>query len=443
MKKIFFAILVTFIAVDAFAQSNYQPSAENLQARKWFDSARFGMFIHWGAFSVPGDGEWVMNNRNIQVNEYKRLMQIFDPFDFDAHKWVSTAKNAGMQYITLITRHHDGFSDFDTKQSDWKITNTHWGKDAVKLIADECHKQGIKLFVYYSLLDWYREDYPHETGRTGQGTGRTGKGNYASYLQFMKNQLTELLTNYGEIAGVWFDGYWDQTAPEGAVDRGSRIDWKLDEIYALIHKLQPQCLIGNNHHLAPFPGEDFQMFERDLPGENNSGLSFQEASTKMPLETCETLNNSWGFNITDRNYKPVAELIHLLVKDAALGANLLLNIGPLPNGDIQPEFSERLNAMGEWLKIYGPTVYGTHAGFMKPQYWGAVTEKDNKVFLHIFKSDGNKLFLKVPYKIKSVKLFAGEKPLKFQMLQDDYLMIDLKNVDINSIDTVVEIETTK
>ena len=443
MKKLIVSSIILFFSVCAFSQTNYFPSPENLQARRWFDSARFGMFIHWGAFSVPGDGEWVMNNRNIRVDEYKRLQQIFNPVDFDAKKWVGTAKNAGMQYITLITRHHDGFSDWDTKQSDWKITNTHWGKDAVKLIADECHKQGIKLFVYYSLLDWYREDYPHETGRTGQGTGRTGKGNYESYLQFMKNQLTELLTNYGGIAGVWFDGYWDQTAPEGATDRSPRINWRLDEIYSLIHKLQPQCLIGNNHHMTPFPGEDFQMFEQDLPGENKSGLSYQEVSTKMPLESCVTMNDSWGFNIVDRNYKSAKDLIHLLVKDAGLGANLLLNIGPLPNGDIQPEFTDRLSAIGEWLKIYGPTVYGTHAGFIKPQDWGVVTEKGNKAYLHIFKTDGDKFFIKLPYKIKYAKLFADNKLLKFQSLPDNYVMIDLKDAEKSTLDIVVEIEAMK
>ncbi len=275
-----------------------------------------------------------------------------------------------MQYITLITRHHDGFSDWDTKQSDWKITKTPWGKDAVKLLADECHRQGIKLFVYYSLLDWYRDDYPWKTGRVGQGTGRKGVPNYESSLAFMKNQLTELLTNYGEIGGVWFDGYWDQTAAEGAADLSPRINWKLEEIYALIHKLQPQCLIGNNHHQTPFAGEDFQMFEKDLPGENKGGLSYQKVSDIMPKETCETINDSWGFNITDRNYKSLKTLIDLLVRDAGYGANLLLNIGPLPDGTIQLDFTERLAGMGEWLKKNGETIYGTHAGYMKPQPWG-------------------------------------------------------------------------
>jgi alpha-L-fucosidase len=442
MKKTFLLSFILCLALACFSQANYTPSPENLQARKWFDSARFGMFIHWGAFSVPGAGEWVMNNRNIKVDDYKQLLHIFDPVEFDAQKWVAAAKNAGMQYITLITRHHDGFSNWDTKESDWKITNTHWGKDAVRLLADECHKQGIKLFVYYSLLDWYREDYPHETGRTGQGTGRKGKGDYAHYLQFMKNQLTELLTNYGEIGGVWFDGYWDQTNPEGSENRSPRIDWKLDEIYALIHKLQPQCLIGNNHHMTPFPGEDFQMFEQDLPGENKSGLSFQEISTKMPLESCITMNNSWGFNITDDDYKSTKELIHLLVKNAALGSNLLLNIGPLPNGAIQPAFTERLNAMGDWLKTYGSTIYGSSQGFMKPQNWGAITQKGNKIYLHLFKYDEDYFFIKIPSKTKMVKEFVNGKTLKFQSLKDNYIMIDLKGVQKNDIDTVIELEVT-
>src|SRR5665213_41341 len=284
MKIIFICLLTMISIINSYAQS-YTPSPANIAERSQFQDDKLGLFIHWGVFSILGDAEWVMNNQNISVKDYTRLMGFFNPTQFDAHTWVSMAKNAGMKYITLITRHHDGFSMWATKYSDFNIMNTPYKKDIVKLIADECHKQGIQLFLYYSLLDWRREDYPHETGRTGQGTDRIGNGDYASYLQFMKNQLTELLTNYGTIAGIWFDGYWDQTPPEGATDRTSRINWRLDEIYSLIHKLQPQCLIGNNHHLTPFPGEDFQMFEKDLPGQNRSGLSFQQPSQQLPLET--------------------------------------------------------------------------------------------------------------------------------------------------------------
>ncbi len=432
--RLFFFIFLLF-SFTMQAQTNPGPDAAT---RHWFDSARFGMFIHWGVSSVLGQGEWVMNNRNIQVHEYNRLLRIFNPIYFDAQKWVSTAKNAGMQYITLITRHHDGFSLWDTKQSDWKITNTPYGKDIVKQIADECHRQGMKLFFYYSLLDWYRSDYQYETGRTGKGTGRTAKSDWSSYINFMKAQLTELLTNYGPVAGIWFDGHWDQLDNDHDKGQQSKVDWHYDEIYGLIHRLQPNCMIGNNHHLTPLPGEDFQMFEKDLPGENTTGFGGASISA-LPLETCETINDSWGFNISDRKYKSPRALIHYLVRAAGNGANFLLNIGPLPNGEIQPEFTERLDTMGKWLNQYGPTIYGTRRGFIRPQPWGAVTEKDNKVYIHLLEAADEKLFLKVPYKIRTVKTYGGLQPVKFQALPDNYLMIDLKDLPRQEFDTVLEL----
>jgi len=414
MKKLTLICLVLLIALQLKAQ-DYIPTASNLKQRAWFNDARFGLFIHWGPFSIPGSGEWVMNERKLNVHNYTNLKDFFNPIEFNAEQWVSMAKNAGMKYITLITRHHDGFSMWDTKYSDFNIMNTPYKKDIVKMMADECHKQGIKLYLYYSLLDWRREDYPHETGRTGQNSGRTGKGYYESYLQFMKNQLTELLTNYGEIGGIWFDGHWDQTEPEGSKDRTSRIDWKYNEIYGLIHKLQPQCMIGNNHHLTPFAGEDFQMFERDLPGENKSGLSFQKASDKLPLETCETISNSWGYNLSDTYYKSNKELVHMLVKAASLGSNLLLNIGPMPNGKIQPEFQDRLTGLGDWLKIYGESIYGTKAGFIKPQTWGSITQSDNKIYIHLIDGKTATLDLEnVPVKkIKKAYLLKDKSPVNY------------------------------
>ncbi|CAH0202356.1 hypothetical protein SRABI27_01776 [Pedobacter sp. Bi27] len=414
MKKILLLCFFGFVAFNVSAQT-YSPSPSNIESRKWFNDARFGLFIHWGPFSIPGSGEWVMNERKLNVHNYTNLKDFFNPVEFNAEQWVSMAKNAGMKYITLITRHHDGFSMWDTKYSDFNIMNTPYKKDIVKMMADECHKQGIKLYLYYSLLDWRREDYPHETGRTGQNSGRTGKGDYASYLQFMKNQLTELLTNYGEIGGIWFDGHWDQTEPEGSKDRTSRIDWKYNEIYGLIHKLQPQCMIGNNHHLTPFAGEDFQMFERDLPGENKSGLSFQKASDKLPLETCETISNSWGYNLSDTYYKTNKELVHMLVKAASLGSNLLLNIGPMPSGKIQPEFQDRLVGLGDWLKVYGESIYGTKAGFIKPQAWGSITQSDKKVYIHLVDGKTTTLNLEnVPLKkIKKAYLLKDKSPVNY------------------------------
>lgn len=439
MKQPLALLLCILLSAGAFAQT-YTPTADNLKSREWFNNARFGLFIHWGPFSIPGSGEWVMNERGITVKNYTRLMDFFNPIDFNAEQWVSMAKNAGMKYITLITRHHDGFSMWDTKYSDFNIMHTPYKKDIVKMLADECHKQGIKLYLYYSLLDWRRDDYPHETGRTGQKSGRKGKGNYDSYLQFMKNQLTELLSNYGEISGIWFDGHWDQTAPEGAADRSSRINWHYDEIYGLIHKLQPQCMIGNNHHLTPFPGEDFQMFERDLPGENKSGLSFQEAS-RLPLETCETMNGSWGFNITDTNYKSAKKVIHYLINAAGRNANLLLNVGPMPNGKIQPEFTDTLVATGEWLKEYGQTIYNTTGNVTAPQKWGVVTAKNKTWYAHIMNEpEGNTIVIPLTKeKVNNVTLFPGNTKIKFKQ-QDGGVAIMLDGVPMEDIDTVVRID---
>lgn len=441
MKNIFL-LLICFLCIRSIYAQEYTPSKENLEARNWFDSARFGMFIHWGASSVLGHGEWVMNQRNIRVPEYQRLQQIFNPIGFDAKKWVSTAKNAGMHYITLITRHHDGFSLWDTKHSDWKITNTPYGKDIVKQIAEECRNQGIKLFFYYSLLDWYRTDYQYETGRTGKGTGRTEKSDWNSYINFMKAQLTELLTDYGPVGGIWFDGHWDQLENDHDKSNKSKVDWKYDEIYSLIHKLQPSAMIGNNHHLMPLPGEDFQMFEKDLPGANTTGFGGQAVTNKMPLETCETINDSWGFNITDRNHKSTKALVQYLVKAAGYGANFLLNIGPMPDGTIQPEFTERLNGMGEWLKRNGQTIYGTKGGFIKPQSWGAITEKGNKVYIHLLDKQ-DKMLMQVPYKIKSAKEFANGKSVRMEALKDGYVVLDTRGIEVQEFDTILELEVVK
>jgi alpha-L-fucosidase len=442
MKKICFALIClgSFLVIRA---QSYTPSPENLQARKEFQDMKFGMFIHWGASSVLGSGEWVMNNRNIRVDEYSNLLRVFNPIDFNAKEWVATAKNAGMQYITFITRHHDGFSNWDTKQSDWKITNTPYGKDALKQLADECHKQGIKLFCYYSLLDWYRSDYQYETGKTGKGTGRTQKSNWASYINFMKAQLTELLTNYGEISGIWFDGHWDQLDNDHDKSLQSKVNWHYDEIYSLIHKLQPKCLISNNHHLAPIPGEDFQAFEKDLPGENTTGFGGASVS-KLPLETCETMNDAWGYNMTDRKFKSVPTLIRYMVNAAGRNANFLLNIGPKPNGVIQREFTDTLALIGKWMQANGATIYGTRGAITPEQEWGVVTGKDKILYVHILrpgKLNGSYVFVPgVKANVSSAVAFQNKSTLKFRQVPEG-IFVYLDGVAMDKTDTILQLNT--
>ena len=437
MKKII-SLFFSVCALLTNAQT-YTPTPANLAARKQFQDMKFGMFIHWGASSVLGSGEWVMNNRNIRVKEYQNLQRVFNPIDFDAKAWVDAAQGAGMNYITIITRHHDGFSNWDTRESDWKITRTPYGKDALKQLADECHKRGMKIFFYYSLLDWYRSDYQYETGKTGKGTGRTAKSDWNSYIRFMKAQLTELLTQYGEVSGIWFDGHWDQLDNDVDKTLSSKVNWHYDEIYDLIHRLQPACMIGNNHHLLPLPGEDFQMFEKDLPGNNTTGFGGADIST-LPLETCETMNDSWGYNITDRKYKSVPALIHYMVKAAAHDANFLLNVGPMPTGKIQQEFTDTLAAMGKWMQKNSSSIYGTRGNIIPPQDWGVVTGKDKTFYIHILKSTG------LPYvfipglkaTILSAQQLVGGKKVRFQQ-QAEGVFVYLEGISIDAIDTIIQL----
>ena len=366
-------IIVLTPVTRGSAQTGYNPSAENLAARQWFQDAKFGMFIHWGVYSVLGDGEWVMNNKKIPVSEYEKLPPQFNPVNFNAAEWVSVAKAAGMKYITITSKHHDGFAMFDSKVSGYDIVDrTPYHKDVIRMLADECHKQGIKLFFYYSELDWHNPDY-YPRGRTGRDAGRPETGEWQRYLDYMNGQLRELLTNYGEIGGIWFDGWWDR--PDA--------DWQLAKTYSLIHSLQAAVLVGNNHHRRPFAGEDFQMFEKDLPGKKTAEFNKDSEVGTLPLETCETMNHSWGYNQNDKNFKSTRQLVQYLVNAAGANANFLLNVGPRPDGTIQPEFVSGLKDMGSWLAKNGEAIYGTRGGPITPRPWGVTTQKGNKIYVHI------------------------------------------------------------
>lgn len=246
----------------------------------------------------------------------------------------------------------------------------------------------------------------------------------------MNNQLTELLTNYGPIGAIWFDGWWDQ-------DINPDFDWELPEQYALIHRLQPACLVGNNHHQTPFAGEDIQIFERDLPGENTAGLSGQSVS-HLPLETCETMNGMWGYKITDQNYKSTKTLIHYLVKAAGKDANLLMNIGPQPDGELPEVLVQRLKEVGEWMSKYGETIYGTRGGLVAPHDWGVTTQKGNKLYVHILNLQDKALFLPiVDKKVKKAVVFADKTPVRFTKNKEG-IVLELAKVPTD-VDYVVEL----
>jgi alpha-L-fucosidase len=386
-------------------QADYSPSRSNLEARKWFQDAKFGIFLHWGLYSELGGAgksglaEWIMNDAQIPVRKYERLAQFFNPSRFDADAWVSSFKAAGARYIVITSKHHDGFAMFHSQVSRYNIVDaTPFKRDPIKELATACQQQGIKLFLYYSQLDWHSTDY-FPRGATGQFAGRPNSGDWNRYLEYQDAQLRELLTNYGPIGGIWLDGWWDQ---QGTTQQGR---WQLDRTYRVIHNLQPSTLIVNNHHQKPFPGEDYQTFERDLPDDSSTG--FEQASVgSLPLEMSETMNGSWGFNLTDDIYKSSETLVRTMVGAAGRGANFLLNTGPMPNGEIQPENLKTLSEIGAWLKIYGRSIYGSRAGPVSPRPWGVTTRVDGVIYIHILDWRDDRLFVPISTPVKRASLLG-------------------------------------
>jgi len=243
-------------------------------------------------------------------------------------------------------------------------------------------------------------------------------------------QLRELLTNYGEIGGIWFDGMWDK--PDA--------DWHLTRTYGLIHQLQPKALVGSNHHKNPFPGEDFQMFEKDLPGGHTTGFNQDQGVSVLPLETCETMNDSWGFRITDDQYKSTGDLIRYLVRAAGLNANFLLNVGPMPNGEIQPEFVQRLTEMGKWTKQYGESIYGTRGGPVAAGPWGVTTQRGSTIYVHVL--DWNQPVLAlggIPHGVRSAKLLRDGSSVEFSTVKGG-LVLKLPEAQPEEVDRVIVLE---
>ncbi len=414
------------LLVPLLHAEDYQPAPENLRAREWFQDARFGLFIHWGVYSVRGEGEWVMNQKGIPIAEYEKLAPQFNPVDFDPAAWVKMAKDAGMRYITITSKHHDGFAMWHTKQTPWNIVDaTPYKQDILKLLADECHRQGMPLFFYHSQLDWHHPDY-FPRGGTGKTAGRPESGDFNRYLDYMDAQLTELLTGYGPVAGIWFDGMWDKRDA----------DWRLARTYGLIHRLQPAALVGSNHHLAPKPGEDFQMFEKDLPGGNTSGFSGDSKIGRLPLETCETINGAWGYNKSDKKLKSTRELVHYLVRAAGHNSNFLLNVGPMPDGRIQPEFTERLAEMGAWLRSHGTAIYGTRGGPVAPRSWGVSTQSATQVFVHILDWPDELLPVPAAGLGKNPRFLASGQPVQVTTVNSS-LVLHLPPAAREPIDTIV------
>jgi len=369
---------------------------------EWFQDSRFGMFIHWGLYSIFAKGEWVMHFDHIEPAEYEKLAFKFNPTGFNADEWVSLAADAGQKYMVITSRHHDGFSMFDTALSPFKVTNTPFRRDPLAELAQACRKNGrVKLGFYVSLLDWRHPAY-----RFRKESGLA----WSDYLGFLHGQVAELCANYGDIACIWFDGEWPGNPiytehPYFAAGG----DFQYQKLYDSIHLAQPDAIVINNRHTAPLPGEDVQPFEQDLPGSNSAGWNTGEISP-LPLETCLTINDSWGWSDGDTNLKTVPYLIQTLARAASSGANLLLNVGPTPEGIINPDQAERLRGIGNWLKKNGESIYGTRKGAFVPSTRTVSTRRGDTHYIHDLLHESERIKIKGgPASLTRAELLDGTK----------------------------------
>ncbi len=403
-----------------------QASAEGLNA---FLDKRFGMFIHWGLYSLIGRGEWVMHHERIPVHEYEKLVLSFNPTRFDADEWASVAADAGQKYMIITSRHHDGFSMYDTALSDYKVTKTPFRRDPIQELADACARRGVQLGFYSSLLDWHHPAY-----RFRETSGLA----WEDYLEFLHGQVRELCTRFGEIACIWFDGDW----PRHAIDDTNRYflaggSFEYEKLYGMIHELQPKAVVINNRHEQPIPGEDVQGFEQDLPGENTAGFNTTQVYD-LPLEVCMTINDNWGVHCADDNHKSTRRLAQTLIKSAGMGANYLLNVGPTAEGEILPEHATRLREVGEWLQRNGESIYGTRAGVIYGR--GVTSTRSGEThYAHLLEYSSDVAALcGVPEGVSSARLLEGD---KLKMLRaGDEVRVTVPAWMRDPLDTVVVLE---
>ena len=371
----------------------WQAGAEKEEAQRtaWYREAKFGMFIHWGPYSLASvEASWPImepeSHWSISEGEYVSLFKRFNPEKYDPKTWVDLAREAGQRYVVFTTKHHDGFCMFDSALTDYKVTNTPYGKDATALLAKAAHDAGMPLGFYYSPPDMHHPGY-RDISKPVRDTwhGESMRPGWASYLNYMEGQLRELLTQYGPVAVIWFDGLEHPEKFEG------------QRFLKLIHELQPATLVNNRLGLSGdfatpeqtipdrIPTKSAAQKSEDIEVPHGPGPAPMPASRDFQLwETCMTINDTWAYNKNDRKFKSVQELIRDLVNVASKGGNFLLDVGPTSEGTIQPEFVERLQAIGKWMKVNGDSIYGTTYGPWQNLPFGKTTAKGQIVYLHVF-----------------------------------------------------------
>jgi alpha-L-fucosidase len=430
------------------AQASQETASQRDARMAWWRDARFGMFIHWGLYAVPaGDyngkrskeiGEWIMSWANIPRAQYEQFAPKFNPEKFNAAEWVRIAKDAGMKYMVITSKHHDGFSMFDSAVTTYDIVDaTPFKKDPMRALADECKRQGLKFAFYYSIMDWHHpSQYVDAAGKdptAGHGQTKMREGRKQEYVDYMKAQLKELVTKY-DPAVLWFDGEW--------------VDWWTEEdgqdLYKYVRGLKPDILINNrvgkgrkgmeglNKTDRVYSG-DFGTPEQQIPASGLPGVDW---------ESCMTMNDTWGFKSYDDNWKSSERLIRNLVDIVSKGGNYLLNVGPTPEGTIPAASVERLAAMGQWMKVNGESIYGTTASpFATELTWGRATRKGNTLYLHVFNwpADGTLKVPSVGSQPASASLLGGDSGPKIDGSADGFT-IKLPARPVNPIASVIKVQ---
>ncbi len=388
----------------------------------WWRAARFGLFIHWGPVSLKGTEIGWSRGREVPVAEYDQLYERFNPEQFDAAAWVEMAKAAGARYIVFTSKHHDGFSMFDTQLSDYNIMHSPYKRDVVGELAAQCREQGLRFCLYYSIIDWYQPDYLPR----GAGDARPVAGaDFERYVALMKGQLRELLTGYGPLGILWFDGQWED---HWTAERGR-------DLYRFCRALQPELII-NNRVGKPASGADSAaelIGDYDTP-EQQIG-TFR---TDRPWETCMTICQQWAWKPDDQ-LKSLQECLHALVRSAGGDGNFLLNVGPMPDGRIEPRQVERLREIGAWLARFGESIYDTRGGPYVGNEQIACTSRGQTVYLHLLNWPDKVLRLPpLPAKIVAAAALGGG---TVDVRQTEAgVEIDLSSANRDEIDTIVKIE---
>jgi alpha-L-fucosidase len=414
---------------------------------RWFLQERFGMFIHWGLYSIPARGEWIRGNERMSFERYKTYFDEFDASRYNPKEWAKAAKAAGQKYAVLTTKHHDGFCLFDSKLTDFKATNTPAGRDLVREYVDAFREEGIKVGLYYSIIDWNHDDYPGYGDKAhpdrDNESAKDKPIDFDRYLTYMHGQVKELLTNYGKIDIMWFDFSYDNMTGE---------KWKATELIRMIRSIQPDIIIDNRlggNIRAAEPEEyagDFFSPEQIIP----PGGILDVLGASIPWEACITLNDNWGYHSTDKNYKSAKQIIRTLVECVSKNGNLLLNVAPDAKGEINRESLDVLRDVGEWLRLNGDSIYGCGVAVWPKPEWGRYTQNGSKLYAHVYdRGIGPIYFEGLKGKIKKARLLRDGTELKVEApwMAEEYSDIEggafitlLGAALPDEMDTVIELE---